>query len=53
MTRDCLHPDWSGHFCEGLAYCIFVVSFSILNLCVLIWACLQKEEIFGSFHFMQ
>lgn len=52
LTCDCLCPTVRvGIFVRGLI--ILVLCLFDSSIRVLIWACLQREEIFGSFYFMQ
>lgn len=54
LTCDCLFPAIGvGIFVRGLIILLFLLCLFHSSFHVLIWACLQKEEIFGSFHFTQ
>lgn len=54
LTGDRLYPAIGvGIFVRGLMILLFLLWLFHSSFHVLIWACLQKEEIFGSFHFTQ
>lgn len=54
LAHDCLYPVIVvGILVRGLIILVFLLCLFHSSNHMLIWACLQKEEIFGSFHFMQ
>lgn len=51
VTGHILRMEWA-FFRRAFIILVFFVCLFHSSVHVLIWACLQKEEIFGSFHFM-